>query len=125
MEYVLILLRFVHIASAVALLGGACAWLYAPSAEGIVRWRGIAIAAVGGLLGSGIINAARKFQSPLPAEYHMLFGIKILLALHVFAVTILATKANNPRRARQLTGVVISGFLVVLISAVLRGITLR
>jgi uncharacterized BrkB/YihY/UPF0761 family membrane protein len=50
----------------------------------------------------------------------MLFGIKMLLALHVFVVTIIATKPNNDRRSRQLMGVVISGILILIISAAFR-----
>jgi hypothetical protein len=50
----------------------------------------------------------------------MVFGIKMLLVLHVFAVTILATRPDNQRRARQLTGVVISGVFIVILSVILR-----
>jgi hypothetical protein len=44
----------------------------------------------------------------------------MLLALHVFAVAILATRPNNARRSRQLTGIVISGVLIVISSAAFR-----
>ena len=54
--------------------------------------------------------------------YHALFGVKILLVLHVFSVAILATAPKNPRRARQLFGAAVSGLTIVLISAYLKGI---
>ena len=51
-----------------------------------------------------------------------LFGIKILLALHVFAVAFLITKPVNPRRSRMMTGTIISGLIILAISAYLRRI---
>ena len=48
--------------------------------------------------------------------YQTLFGIKMLLALHVFAVAILIVKPKNPRRARMMTGVMISGLVIIAIS---------
>jgi hypothetical protein len=56
------------------------------------------------------------------ARYHMLLGVKLLLALHIFAVAMLATQPKNPRRARLLTGAAISGLAIILISAYLRRI---
>jgi hypothetical protein len=50
----------------------------------------------------------------------MVFGIKMLLVLHVFAVTTLATRPDNARRTRQLTGIAISGIGIVILSVVLR-----
>jgi hypothetical protein len=52
--------------------------------------------------------------------YHAVFGIKLLLALHVFAVSILIVQPNNPRRTRMATGTMISGLVILLISAWLR-----
>jgi hypothetical protein len=73
-----------------------------------------------GLVLSGIYNFLIKpGHQPI---YHMLFGVKILLVLHVFSVAILATAPKNPRRARQLFGAAISGLTIILISAYLKGI---
>ena len=43
---------------------------------------------------------------PDAPQFHMLFGTlgKMLLALHVFAVSMIATRPDNARRSRQLTG---------------------
>jgi hypothetical protein len=52
----------------------------------------------------------------------MLIGIKVLLALHVFAAASLITRPNNPKRARQITATVISALIILGISAWLRRI---
>jgi hypothetical protein len=132
MAALVIFMRFLHIASALTLVGGAAAWAFAgtpaAAAGGDARtrvenafaaaWRPFAIAGILGILISGIFNFLRK--TGLTPAYHAIFGIKILLALHVFAALILAARPDNPRRSRQLTGVVISGLLIVALSAVLR-----
>ena len=48
---------------------------------------------------------------------------KTTLALHVIAVAFLVTAPGNQKRARQLTGVVFSGVIIVILSAVLRWLT--
>jgi uncharacterized membrane protein len=57
----------------------------------------------------------------------MWFGLKILLALHVLAASALAVKPletaeDERKRVRRMTGVVISGLVVILIGAYLRRI---
>ena len=130
-------MRFLHIVSAITLVGGALTWRYAaipamaPLAEDTrsklgnaiaAAWRPFVLSAIAGALISGIFNFLRK--TGLTPAYHAVFGIKILLALHVFAVLFIATRANNPKRSRQLTGVAISGVIIVILSAVLRWLTL-
>jgi hypothetical protein len=73
-----------------------------------------------GLVLSGIFNYLVKTGHTV--RYSSLFGVKMLLALHVFSVAILVTAPNNPRRARQLLGAAISGLVIVLIAAYLKGI---
>ena len=73
-----------------------------------------------GLVLSGLYNYLSKPGHS--AWYHALFGVKILLVLHVFSVAILAAAPKNPRRARQLFGAAVSGLTIVLISAYLKGI---
>jgi uncharacterized membrane protein len=130
--------RILHILSAITLLGGVIAWRFAAiPAESVLAnetraklgnatataWRPWVWSAVAGLLISGIWNFLHK--TGLTPVYHAIFGIKILLALHVFAAAILAARPDNPRRSRQLTGVVASGIIIVVLSAILRGLTLR
>jgi hypothetical protein len=46
--------------------------------------------------------------------------MKFLLALHVFAVGYLSLNRANPKRSRQITGVVISGLIVIVLSGWMR-----
>lgn len=130
-------MRFLHIFSAVLLAGGALAWRFAaiPATEplpddtrrrigdAIARaWRPFVWFAIAGILVSGTYNFLHKKN--LTPAYHAVFGIKVLLALHVLAVMYLATRPNNEKRARQLTGVVFSAVVIVALSAVLRWLTM-
>jgi hypothetical protein len=133
MDYLSLFMLALHIICAVALLGGALAWRFAalPGIELLESqtrarvdnaiasaWRPVAIASIAGLLLTGIYNLMhRPIQTP---QFHILFGIKMLLALHVFAVSILGARPDNARRSRQLTGIVISGALILIISAAFR-----
>ena len=134
-DALVITLRWIHIASMTTLLGGMIFWrlaLYPASrrmaqAEGdalldraSAAFRPLIFASIGGLLFSGIINYGltpghTKF-------YHMLIGIKFLFVLHVFAVAILIAKPHNPRRTRMATGAMITGLIILAISAWLRRI---
>ena len=124
MDLVGLFSRWVHIASAVTLMGGV---LFArqvlrgvAEAELITRYATAFQAAVGGLLLSGAYNLLSK--AAVPKGYHMVFGIKFLLALHVFAMAFLVGRQGVPvsKRQRQLTGMVISGALILALSAYLR-----
>jgi hypothetical protein len=50
----------------------------------------------------------------------MVLGVKLLLALHVFAVSILIVQPKNPRRVRMMTGAVISGLIILALAAWLK-----
>ena len=122
MNYLSMIVLAVHVICAALLIGGALAWCLASARmkvdDAIASWKPIAITAIVGLLLTGIYNFMhRPVKSP---TFHMLFGIKMLLALHVFAVSIIATKPNNERRSRQLLGVVISGIVILAISVAFR-----
>ncbi|MCG8448510.1 MAG: hypothetical protein MI725_02885 [Pirellulales bacterium] len=139
--YVLqVALRVLHILSAIILVGGlfyirtvlapagneAC---YAGRREVWARWVG---AASGLLLVSGfynfmmILRAAKADETPLPRTYHLLFGVKFLLALLVmFLVAILAGKTEAAQRFRSQMGKWLSlswlaAMAVVVIAAMLR-----
>jgi hypothetical protein len=113
-----LLMRWLHIASVVVLIGGV---FYARVAVGdlAMSFKPVAYTAIGGILLSGLYNFLNK--SPIPPHYQLWFGIKVLLALHVFAVTIL----YRGGRRRSLTGVAVSGALILAISAYLRWISLK
>jgi hypothetical protein len=109
-------MRWLHIASVAVLLGGV---FYARFAVGdlVNGFKPMAYAAIGGILISGTYNFLSK--PAFPPHYHMWFGIKILLALHIFAATILYRG-----KSRALTGIVISGAIVIAISGWLRWLSI-
>ena len=130
-----VIMRWVHITSMATLIGGMLYWrmVLAPASEALSpetrealgdkaasHFSPIVWASIAGLLISGVF---KYLTSPghQPA-YHMIFGIKMLLALHVFAVGIMIVRPGNPRRTRMLTGTVISGLAIVFLSAWLRHI---
>jgi len=135
-----VLMQWLHLLGAALLVGGA---LYArlgvapalaelgtearAKALGtlVARIRPVAFAAVGAVLLSGLWSLATKFSGKPPA-YHMAFGVKFLLALHVMAMAFLlavppgANPARDARRPRWLAGMALSGVLILLLSAFLR-----
>jgi uncharacterized membrane protein len=130
-----ILVRWVHIASVVTLIGGfifarlavwpALASLGAAESSAFVenmtaRFRSILYLVLATTLGSGLYNYLSK--PSYPPHYHMVIGIKFLFVLHIFAVTFLYTLpiASQAKRRRWLTGMAISGLIVIAISSVLR-----
>jgi len=132
-DVLLVIMRWIHIASMATLIGGllygrlimapAIATLAPDARESLATtaatlFRPFVFASIGGLLISGAFNfLTTTGHRPI---YHMLFGVKMLLALHVFAVSILIVQPNNPRRVRMMTGTVISGLLILAIAAWLR-----
>jgi heme A synthase len=121
--------RVIHIASAILLLGGL---FYAfnlskynmlpPSP--IHGFRPAVWSLVAALFLTGTYNLMLKM--PVPKEYHMLFGVKFLLFLHIAAVSMILVKPSTTpeKRARMLTGLAVSGACLILISSALRAITL-
>lgn len=134
-DVLFVLMRWLHFASMATLVGGiiygrlvmtASLTTLSPDArEALDRhaaggYRPLVLASVIGLILSGTYNLlTNPGHTP---KYHMLLGIKLMLALHVFAVAFLITQPKNPRRARMMTGTLISGLLVLAISAYLRRI---
>jgi hypothetical protein len=62
-----------------------------------------------------------------PPGYHLWFGIKMLLVLHVFAVLLLLAKKGSDERkhGRWITGVLISATVIIGVSAYLRWLSLN
>ena len=106
--------RFVMIPSARSLAPDARTALDENAAR---RFRPMAFAAVACLVLSGIFNYFVKTGHSV--RYSALFGLKMLLALHVFSIAILVAAPRNPRRPRQLLGAAISGLAIILIAAYL------
>ncbi len=118
-----ILSRWAHVSSVIVLLGGSLfAWLAAADGQGVAwdRWRKLVLPAALLAVASGLYNLIAKTATP--PGYHAMFGIKMLLALHVLAVAVVAANPamQSAKRKRLLGGVVTSGFVTVLLSACLR-----
>lgn len=135
MDALAVLSRWTHIASMTFIVGGAlyARLILAPAMAGQKVDLGNRIAAalrpwmlmaVSALVASGLYNLLTKKN--LPPGYHMVFGIKMLLALHVIAVAILLGRpgVDAAKRNRWTTGIVISGMIVLALSAYLRAMQL-
>ncbi len=114
-------MRWLHISSVVVLLGGVVHARFGCAAPA-AKYRGWYLGAMLGVLVSGTYAFLHK--ASFPPGYHMWFGIKMLLALHVFAVVFLLAKGagDQARRQRWRTGVVITGLATVLVAAILRSL---
>jgi uncharacterized membrane protein len=134
-----ILMRWAHIASAVVLIGGLfyARLVVAPvlgesspeeRAEALdhlgVRFRPLVYAAIAGLTVSGLYNFL--LHAGHTPYYHAWFGVKVLLALHVFAASVLAVRSSGAasedeaKRLRRMSGAILSGMAVILVAAYLR-----
>jgi len=134
-DVLFVLMRWLHFVSMATLVGGiiygrlvltSSLTTLAPDtrdaldANAASRYRPLVVAATIGLILSGAYNLlTNPGHTP---KYHMLLGIKLMLVLHVFAVAFLITQPKNPRRARMMTGTLVSGLLILAISAYLRRI---
>ncbi|HLG98149.1 MAG TPA: hypothetical protein VKX49_17670 [Bryobacteraceae bacterium] len=134
-----VFMRWIHIASVVTLLGGFIYARYAlaptlatlPEPEQktlglrvIANFRPLMYTVLVTILGSGLYNYLTK--PSYPPHYHMIIGIKFLFVLHIFAVSILYSLpgAEQAKRNRWLTGMVVSGLIIIAISGYLRWISL-
>jgi putative copper export protein len=130
-----VLMRWLHLTSMATLIGGmlfgrfvmiSSEDMLAPDARDTFgaraarAYRPLVLAAVMGLIVSGTYNLLTNPGHT--TTYHILLGVKLLLVAHVFAVAFLVTQPKNPRRARLMGGTVVSGLIIIAISAYLRRI---
>jgi uncharacterized membrane protein len=118
MELAGLALRWIHILAAITLMGGAIFQRFAlmPAAAELDdaahdrlkaavrgRWSKLVMMSAGGLLLSGLVNIGLLIANyTLAKPYHMLFGIKFLLALVVlYIASLLAGRSAAAERARQ------------------------
>jgi len=141
LEVLGVLMRWMHITSAVFTIGGIA---YARLIEGPAiqavppedssvmlelsnaRFRSLIYAGIGGLVVSGLYNL---LSHPGHTRYYYgWLGVKMLLALHVFAVALWIVKPvsaelqEQVKRAGRLSGTLVSGLFAILIAAYLRRI---
>jgi hypothetical protein len=139
-----VVVRFLHIGSAAGLVGG---MLYAriaatpvlnslPSAERAeaaktvqLRFRGILFTMLALVVLSGLYNGFGPSAPQHGSQWHMWFGIKMLFVLHMLAAAVLwsvspyGDVAVEGKGKRWLIGLVISGFITILIGDYLRYLT--
>lgn len=119
-----VLMRFTHVITVIFLIGGVFyARLAGPKIAPEFASKVYVLAAL--LFGSGLYNFLTK--SSYPPHYHMWFGIKFLLALHVLSMLILLTRpaVEDSKRRRWMSSILYSGAAVIAVSAVLRWLTLN
>jgi uncharacterized membrane protein len=134
-DVVFVIMRWLHISSVATLIGGmifgrfvmteAAGGLSPEARESFLDraarlYRPLVFAAIAGLSISGAYNVL-TVPGHRPV-YHMLLGIKLLLAMHVFAVAILVARPHNERRGRMMAGAAFSGLAIIAIAAYMRHI---
>ena len=134
-DAIFVLMRWLHLSSMATLIGGilygrlvmtpAIGSLAPEAGETLAgkaagAYRPLVLAAICGLIVSGVYNILTNAGHSV--TYHILLGVKLMLVLHVFAVALLITAPHNPHRARMMTGTVVSGLIILAISAYLRRI---
>ncbi|WP_031498021.1 hypothetical protein [Bryobacter aggregatus] len=120
-SFVDVLLRWLHIFPVIVLVGGAVGgkFLNVPIVSPLSR--NAVFLAGAALVGSGLVNMMRVMPT-VPKGWHMWFGIKVLLSLHVLTMIFLMTKVDVPqaKRARWQTSALIGAALIVAVAAYMR-----
>ena len=144
--FVHLLFRFVHISSVILFLGGVFyarqvlvpAFNLLPdelrkqsAVAAQVRWRTTLFLLLILIVGSGLYNFFSYTGPKHTTAYEIWFGIKMLLVAHVLASAILMGTSRygdvtvDGKSKQRIISIAISGFIIVLISAYLRSLTLR
>ena len=117
-----VLLRWAHIAGAITVLGGLFR-AYISGLYAVDKYRHWLTAGALALVVSGGWQFLQK-MSAAPRGWHILMGIKILLGLHVIAVSLLVGREglSEAKRARMVRGAIVSGWIVVLLGAIVHNL---
>lgn len=139
-----ILSRWLHILAATVAVGSFvyARFVLAPSLQALedrqrttlltqlaARLRPLALSVIVILLASGAYNFYLALRNGVLDGYHMAFGIKFILALHVFGMLFQLSMppsgdpVRDAKRSRLMMGAVISGAIILALGAYLR--TLR
>jgi hypothetical protein len=119
--------RALHILSVVMLLGSAFYIKFVE--EGIERipaW--YVLLPTVAILATGFYQFWLTIQSgTVDKGWHITFGIKFLFVLHILAVSLLQLRnqADEQKRKRWMNSIVLSGLVVIVLSATLRLLHLR
>ena len=132
MDVLNVSMRWLHISSMTVLVGGMLfLWIGFSEGDGPVSaraakaYRPLFFAASALVVISGLYNFMYKMHTVvLTPAYHAVIGIKFLLVAHVLVAGFLATRASSPKRRRQAAGAAIAGFVILMLSAVLRKLSM-
>jgi len=140
-----VLFRWLHVGAATIVVGGFVydRFVLAPAMEALAeaervklraglaeRLRPIALTSIVVILLSGSYNFYLAVSAGVDTVYHMTFGIKFLLALHVFGMLFVTTMPptgdarKDAKRTRMVTGGAISGLIILLLGAYLKSLRL-
>ena len=116
-----LLLRWAHLFTAIVLVGGAVGGRLLDNPTTAPLSRGAVIGGIVAMLSSGLFTMFHIIKT-VPKGWHMWFGIKFLLALHVFAMIFLLTKpdASPEKRKRWQLSAIIGIAAIVFIAAYMR-----
>ena len=141
--FVDILFRWLHIVAAAFAVGGLVygRFIVVPAMEGLsaeqratmlerlaARLKNLALVTIVILVVSGSYNFYNIVRAGVDTAYHMAFGVKFLLALHIFGMLFLLSTppsgdpARDAKRPRLMLGAVVSGLIVFLLAAYLRSL---
>jgi hypothetical protein len=111
--------RFAHVGGAIALVG-ALLWSHWSGVATPRRYAWLLGLSALALALSGAVQYGMHLAVATPA-WHAIAGLKIVLALHVLAVAVLLARRGQEeaKRARLTRGALFSGWLVVLLGAIL------
>jgi len=116
--------RWLHLVSVVILLG---AYFYTYTTKTVfpASFRSTLWGVMVTILASGLYQFLSK--ASYPKGYHMWFGIKFLLVLHIFAVTVLINLGTPEAQKfqRRAAMVVFSGFLAIAVANYLRWLSIN
>jgi hypothetical protein len=114
------ILLSIHIFAAMALMSAPLQAAFNRSAAVLPRQRALIMSVI--LIFTGLQNFTAVVGSVQKGSgWHMWFGIKVLVALHLIAINIVASNPNTPeaKRLRLLQGAAVSGFVGVLLAGYL------
>jgi hypothetical protein len=116
-----LLLRWLHIFPVIVMVGGAVGGRLLHAAPVAPLARNAVFLGATIIVTSGLINMVRMI-STVPKGWHMWFGIKFLVALHVLTMIFLMTNPNatEEKRRRWQLSALIGTVAVVFVSAYLR-----
>ena len=78
------------------------------------------------LVATGLWQMMQAAAAGVPSRWHMIFGIKFLLALHVIAVMVVGAlpKTDDAKRRRLAFGATLSGCGIVVLAVVMTALRL-